>query len=72
MIWLIVALASSNIGERSGTFFSPDGQERCEAICTGCIEEGGSPEECFENVLFKICCHGNGGRTMGCGCREAL
>ena len=65
-------LASSLTGEARPLANNPEGQERCEAICTRCIENGGEPEKCFDNMLFKLCCNWNGGRTNGCGCREGL
>jgi hypothetical protein len=65
-----IILASFFMGE-GGTNYNPEGQERCEQICLRCLDSGGNVE-CFDNILFKICCRGNGGKAKGCGCREAL
>jgi hypothetical protein len=50
---------------------SIDGRRRCEGICTRCIDEGREPEECYNGVVFNICCNGNDGHTDGnsCECR---
>jgi hypothetical protein len=72
MFFTLIFLASSSMGEgQPPNFYNPEGQERCEQICLRCLDQGGGAE-CFSNVLFKICCHGNGGRVNGCGCREVL
>ena len=65
-------LAFSLTGEARPMANNPEGQERCVAICMRCIDKGGEPEKCFENMFFKLCCFGNGGKANGCGCREAL
>ena len=52
--------------------YSTEGQEQCEEMCLKCVSAGEEPEECAENIFFKICCHKNGGHARGCGCREGL
>ena len=51
---------------------SVEGRRRCEGICTRCIDEGREPEECYNGVIFNICCNGNNGHTEGssCECRK--
>jgi len=56
MKFLIILLAASLIGEPEHLATNPEGQERCEAICMRCIDKGGEPEKCFENMFFKLCC----------------
>lgn len=68
----MASLGEPVLGGGSVVRFSVEGQERCEAICTRCLDKGNSPEECFADAIFNICCHGNGGKANGCGCREAL
>jgi hypothetical protein len=51
---------------------SIEGRRRCEGICTRCIADGCKPNECYNGVIFNICCNGNGGHTDGssCECKE--
>jgi hypothetical protein len=51
---------------------SIEGRGRCEGICIRCIDEGHEPDECYNGVIFNICCNGNGGHTEGnsCECKE--
>lgn len=74
MKFLLILLVSSSIGEPQNhpVRYSVEGQEQCEAICMGCIDSGGEPEECAENIFFRACCFQNGGHSSGCGCREGL
>jgi hypothetical protein len=74
MKFLLILLMGSSLGEPQGhsVRFNVQGQEQCEAICLSCINNGGEPEECVENMIFRLCCYQNGGHTSGCGCREGL
>jgi hypothetical protein len=73
MMYAMLFMASlGELGRSSVVRYSVEGQGRCEEICVQCLVRGDSPEACYENAIFKICCHGNGGKSSGCGCREAL
>ena len=47
---------------------SVEGRQRCEGICTRCIDEGRKPGDCYNGAVFNICCDGNGGYTDGKSC----
>lgn len=72
LVMLIALLTGLQETPNNKANYSVDGQERCEAICLGCIDSGGEPEDCANNIFFRLCCHQNGGHTSGCGCREGL
>ena len=70
---VFLSMSSPDIGSKKLPIgYSAEGQERCEQMCLRCVDNGGDVDECGSNMIFKLCCHMNGGHANGCGCREAL